>query len=357
MKSIQSGEPSLTQRVNKPEDKTSQNLFICGLSIGSLSRTNQFLICVCMVFILFILYGYCQELIFHVDELKKNGMFVTLVQFGFYSLFGLWQQGSCKNFNRKAPYGSYVLLAFLTIGTMGFSNTSLGYLNYPTQVIFKSSKLIPVMIGGILIQGKVYKFLDFLACFTMSVGLIVFTWGDNKISPNFDLTGIILISLALICDAVIGNYQELTLRKYQATNAELVFYSYGIGFLILLCGHAGNSDTPKLTLFLIMNPRWSFMIFLFSITGYIGILFVLQIVRVFGALPAVTVTTCRKAVTIVLSFLFFTKPFTMHYFWGGILVLLGIGLNLISKNKDLQDVCCTIFKRVHKSNTQKTSIV
>ena len=62
------------------------------------------------------------------------------------------------------------------VGTMGFSNASLEYLNYPTQVeskllqhvchdkqilrveklfyqvIFKCCKLIPVLLGGILIQ-------------------------------------------------------------------------------------------------------------------------------------------------------------------------------------------------------------
>lgn len=48
---------------------------------------------------------------------------------------------------------TYFLLAFLTVGTMGMSNAAVGYLNYPTQVIFKCCKLIPVMIGGILIQG------------------------------------------------------------------------------------------------------------------------------------------------------------------------------------------------------------
>lgn len=47
----------------------------------------------------------------------------------------------------------YVQLAFYTVATMGLSNASVGYLNYPTQVIFKCCKLIPVLIGGILIQG------------------------------------------------------------------------------------------------------------------------------------------------------------------------------------------------------------
>lgn len=51
-----------------------------------------------------------------------------------------------------------MIIAFLTVGTMGLSNTSLGYLNYPTQVIFKCCKLIPVMLGGVFIQGIVMMY-------------------------------------------------------------------------------------------------------------------------------------------------------------------------------------------------------
>jgi adenosine 3'-phospho 5'-phosphosulfate transporter B3 len=57
----------------------------------------------------------------------------------------------------------YLLLAFLTVSTMGLSNTSVGYLNYPTQVIFKCCKLIPVLIGGILIQGMCTQVIRILA--------------------------------------------------------------------------------------------------------------------------------------------------------------------------------------------------
>lgn len=53
----------------------------------------------------------------------------------------------------RVPLKIYFLIAFLTVSTMGLSNASLGYLNYPTQVIFKCCKLIPVLIGGMIIQG------------------------------------------------------------------------------------------------------------------------------------------------------------------------------------------------------------
>jgi len=72
---------------------------------------------------------------------------------------------------------------------MGFSNASLGYLNYPTQVIFKCCKLIPVMIGGILVQQKVFKAIDIIAALCMCAGLILFTLADNKVSPDFNLLG------------------------------------------------------------------------------------------------------------------------------------------------------------------------
>jgi len=61
-----------------------------------------------------------------------------------------------------------MIIAFLTVGTMGLSNTSLGYLNYPTQVIFKCCKLIPVMIGGVFIQGT----LDARFIFKLYIDLI-----------------------------------------------------------------------------------------------------------------------------------------------------------------------------------------
>ena len=51
---------------------------------------------------------------------------------------------------------------------------------------------------------------------------------------------------------------------------------------------------------------------LFSLSGYLGIQVVLTLVRTCGALATATVTTARKAVTVALSFLIFTKPFTMQ---------------------------------------------
>jgi adenosine 3'-phospho 5'-phosphosulfate transporter B3 len=46
--------------------------------------------------------------------------------------------------------------------------------------------------------------------------------------------GILMINLALVADAVIGNVQEKAMKKYGASNSEVVLYSYSFGIIYLL---------------------------------------------------------------------------------------------------------------------------
>lgn len=164
---------------------TPKEISILGFDLSKFSAQTQFIICCCGVFFLYILYGYFQELIFSLDGFKPYGWFLTLIQFGYYTIFGYFESciqnagsGGGNNSNqRKIPMRTYGFLAFLTLGTMGLSNSSLGYLNYPTQVIFKCCKLVPVLIGSILIQKKSHGPLDFLAAIAMCIGLATFTLG------------------------------------------------------------------------------------------------------------------------------------------------------------------------------------
>jgi adenosine 3'-phospho 5'-phosphosulfate transporter B3 len=79
-----------------------------------------------------------------------------------------------------------------------------------------------VLIGGILIQGKRYGLLDLIAAILMSLGLIIFTLADSKVSPNFEPRGYVMISLALVADAIIGNVQEKAMKAHNASNEEIV---------------------------------------------------------------------------------------------------------------------------------------
>jgi adenosine 3'-phospho 5'-phosphosulfate transporter B3 len=54
----------------------------------------------------------------------------------------------------------------------------------------------------------------------------------KKIKKIFVL-GVVMICSALMCDAIIGNVQEKSMKNHQASNTEVVLYSYSIGFVYL----------------------------------------------------------------------------------------------------------------------------
>lgn len=347
------------QSLNRPEVK------LLYINISHLPPVVQFTLLTVAAFGFYLVYGYIQELIFRLDGFRPFGWYLTLVQFAFYTIFGVIELQFKEDKTRRIPLKMYGVLAFLTVATMGLSNTSVGYLNYPTQVIFKCCKLIPVMLGGVIIQRKRYSCIDVAAVLCMCVGLILFTLADSSVSPSFNTYGVILISLALCADGAIGNVQEKALKQYGSSNSEMVLYSYSIGFLYILVGLVLSQSLLPAYEFCKNYPKETYgYAVIFSVFGYLGVNVVLSLVKTFGALIAVTVTTCRKAVTIILSFIFFTKPFTYQYIWSGLIVIIGIYLNVYSKNKVkidalMSSICdCLLTKfKVKKSYKPYASVL
>lgn len=375
--------------------------------LGKFSSSIQLLICTSGILIFFLIYGYTQEYIFSNKGFKNFGWYLTFIQFLLYALLAYLENvftnsvqnhssninmienrnsssrlsdietsthysekseenpveismASSLDFDRSLvkspskfdfsgnssdiPYRHYSVLALLTVGTIGCSNTSLAFLNYPTQVIFKCCKLIPVMIGGILILKRKYGPLDFLAAGLMTTGLIFFTLANVNIAPSFNYKGIILITLALICDAIIGNVQEKLMKNLERPNNEIILYSYLFGSLYLFIGLLISNKFIQPFLFCYNNPSTYIGIFLFSFSGYIGLQFVLAIVRLFSAYLAITITTLRKAISIIISFLFFPNTFVMQYIWSGFIVTCGIILNTFAKSKSVEQQISIILK-------------
>ena len=177
-----------------------------------------------------------------------------------------------------------------------------------------------------------------------------------QVSPNFDVIGIVMISTALVADAIIGNLQEKVMKNHpSAMNAEFIHYSYSIGFVyLLICLGLTGNVISGFQAFAAENWVTSYSVTLvYSITGYLGVQVVLTMVRQFGAFTAVAVTSIRKALSIAISFLLFSKPFTPMYIVGGVIVLFGIYLNLVAKDKKNADIIIKLFHKAKEIFSDK----
>ncbi|CAM6054798.1 unnamed protein product [Sphagnum tenellum] len=129
------------------------------------------------------------------------------------------------------------------------------------------------------------------------------------------------------------------MKQHHATNAEVIFYSYSIGFMYLLAPLAAYGELVEGARYFAKDALQKYgSALVFSVSGYLGMQIVLTFVKTFGAFATVTVTSFRKALTIVLSFIVFSKPFTMQYLYSGLLVLFSIYLNLYAKDHKGFDV-------------------
>ncbi|XP_029821904.2 adenosine 3'-phospho 5'-phosphosulfate transporter 2 [Ixodes scapularis] len=332
---MEHGNPCFAKRGSTSGGK--RRVILCCLDIGDLPLFLQFTICTVGVFLFFVSYGYMQELIFRLEGFRPFGFYLTLIQFILYSVLSSIERFLRRDTTRRTPLRTHALLSLLTVGTMGFSNASLGYLNYPTQVVFKCCKLIPVLVGGVLIQGKKYGLLDLLAAVLMSVGLSAFILTDTQISPTFSRLGVLYITGAFLMDACIGNVQEKAMKEHSTSNIEIVFFSYSMGVGLLLVLLLCSGELIAAFQFCSMHPMETYGYgTVFAIAGYFGVQFVLTLINMTGAFVTVTVTTFRKAVSIILSFMLFAKPFSFQYVWSGLMVLLGIYLHTYGKKMSAQ---------------------
>ncbi|MBA0574938.1 hypothetical protein Golob_027428 [Gossypium lobatum] len=70
-----------------------------------------------------------------------------------------------------------------------------------------------------------------------------------------------------------------------------------------------------------------------AMATFIGQMSVLSLIAIFGAAVTAMITTARKAVTLLLSYMIFTKPLTEQHVSGLLLMAMGIILKMLPDGK------------------------
>jgi adenosine 3'-phospho 5'-phosphosulfate transporter B3 len=103
------------------------------------------------VFSFFCLAAVLEEKLFRDNDRQfKFGWFLTFIQLVFVTAFSALERIYFKEqvLAHNAELKRHALVAGAMTASRGLTNVSLQFLNYPTQVVFKSLKLLTVMIGS-----------------------------------------------------------------------------------------------------------------------------------------------------------------------------------------------------------------
>ncbi|XP_028769043.1 UDP-galactose/UDP-glucose transporter 2-like isoform X1 [Neltuma alba] len=313
-------------------DEQTRSLF--GISLSDRPKWQQFLICSSGFFFGYLVNGICEEYVYNRLHFSY-GWYFTFVQ-GFVYLFLIYLQGFTSK-QMVNPWKTYVKLSAVLMGSHGLTKGSLAFLNYPAQIMFKSTKVLPVMIMGAFIPGlrRKYPCHEYVSAVLLVAGLILFTLADAQTSPNFSVIGVIMISGALVMDSFLGNLQEaIFTMNPETTQMEMLFCSTVVGLPFLIPPMLLTGELFKAWTSCSQQHPYVYGVLVFeAMATFVGQVSVLSLIAIFGAATTAMITTARKAVTLMLSYLIFTKPLTEQHGTGLLLIAMGITLKMLAENK------------------------
>ncbi|CAK4170254.1 unnamed protein product [Aphanomyces euteiches] len=265
------------------------------------------LVCIGGIYTCYLSYGIFQEKIFKYRDSDGNKftatLFLLFIQCVFNALVAFLATFIWIPKNKSVPLMPFAYSSFSYLGAMLCSNEALKYVNYPTQALGKSCKMIPVMLMGVVLGRKKYSWKEYVSVLLITAGIVTFQLGKDsskgKQQEN-SVYGLGLLFLSLFMDGLTGSGQEQMVEVHKPsvhqqmlnTNLWAVFYT-GIGAL--------------------------------------GQNFIYFTVQRFSALTCTTITTTRKFFTILASVLYFGNALATQQWVGVGIVFTGIGIELTTK--------------------------
>lgn len=237
-----------------------------------------------------------------------------------------------KQQNRhRAPLFKYSYASFSNILSAWLQYEALKFISFPTQVLAKSCKIIPVMLMGRVVSRNKYEFYEYIVALAISIGMILFLSGSydhSKHTPITTITGLFLLVMYMVFDSFTSNWQSE------------IFKCYGISSMQMMCGVNLFSTLFTAASLLVQggfsegfafaseHPKFFIDCLILSISSTVGQLFIFFTIAKFGAVVFTIIMTVRQAIAILLSCLIYHHQISVLGIFGVILVFLAIFLRV-----------------------------
>ena len=149
----------------------------------------------------------------------------------------------------RAPYYKFGYPSISNTVSSWCQYEALKYVGFPTQVLAKSSKVIPVMLMGKFVQKKTYPMYEYVSAVLMAIGIAMFMFsseeGEHKHKSNVEtsVAGVVLLVGYMVFDRFVLCRCLLQVLIYK----HLREYINGASLFILTCIDS-NHDILRFTL-------------------------------------------------------------------------------------------------------------
>ncbi len=240
-----------------------------------------------------------------------------------------------KQPRQTIPFYKYSYSSLSNIVSSWCQYEALKFISFPTQVLAKSCKVIPVMVMGKVVSNKTYPLNEYLTAFMISMGVSVFllTSSDGGDEKETKIAGVIIICGYLVMDSFTSNWQSELFCQYKMSTLQMMFgvnvFSFTFtSFSLLIRGSFHTS-----LYFMISHTEFALHALVLSICSAIGQLFIFYTISTFGPVVFTLVMTSRQVISITISCLIYGHVLSLFAIVGVVLVFVAILLRVYLKQQ------------------------
>lgn len=214
--------------------------------------------------------------------------------------------------NAAPPY-RYSFCATSNILSSVCQYEALKYVSFPTQVLAKSCKMMPVMLMAYVVSRRSYPLLDWAVAILVTGGAFLFKVAGSKgggkggepLSIDGEALGYVLIIGYMAFDSFTSNWQESLFREYQPSSVLMMKHVNLFSSIFTAAGLVMTMEAFTVPVFLAQHLDCAAHVLFMALCSAVGQLFIFFTIKEFGALVFATINTVRTMLSVILSFVIF----------------------------------------------------
>lgn len=218
--------------------------------------------------------------------------------------------------------------------------SSLQYVSYPTQVMFASSKILPTMLGNVLLNGSTFTWKEYLGAGVVTalvivIGLEMESEEGHAIRNTF--VGYGMLFTYLVSDSFTSNTEKRILRDYEGeiSKSHLMLAVSILSLLNILASLTISGSLAPAVTFLLSNHDAAWDIMHLSFISTLGMFMIFHVIQRHGPVVLSVMMTVRQVVSLVLSAWLFNHHISMHMAAMICVLFMAVFSNVILKSMKL----------------------
>ncbi|XP_037072061.1 adenosine 3'-phospho 5'-phosphosulfate transporter 1-like [Pollicipes pollicipes] len=208
----------------------------------------------------------------------------------------------------RAPLYKYSYCSFSNIMSSWCQYEALKFVSFPTQVLAKASKIIPVMLMGKVVSKNKYEYFEYVVAILISIGMTFFLMGATEEKNKGTVTtfsGILILIGYMVFDSFTSNWQNALYKEYSVSSVQMMCGVNLFSCLFTTVSLLQQNGFVSSAHFMVKYPTFMFDCMMLSVFSAAGQMFIYYTISQFGAVVFTIIMTMRQGLAILISCLLY----------------------------------------------------